>query len=522
MKHLTVLLTLFFYQFSSAQTWSDNVAQIVYNKCAQCHHTGGISSTPLTTYSQVVAMSAAIYDAVAQDEMPPWPPNNEYQQYVHDRALSTTDKATILSWLTNGTPEGNASNTPPPPVFNLGSILGAGDLEVQIPTYMSKAQTGHDDYACFSIPSGLTSNRVIKSIEIIPGNRSIVHHALVYIDPNDVEVTDSIGGDCSSPASTNTFLIAGYTPGCSPVTLPSTAPLKLGIPIASGSNIYFAMHYPDGSYGEFDSTKVILHFYPPNETGIRQVYASPIIQNWDFILPPNQITHVTGSYPAGTSGLNNNISVLSVFPHMHLLGNDIKAYATTSINDTIPFIEVPEWDFHWQDFYFFKHMPFLPIGTTIRAEGNYNNTTSNLNNPNNPPITVYPGLNTNDEMFLVYFHYMIHQAGDENYDMEVLMTASLNKAIEKETAEINIFPNPSNDHFNIEMNCKPGDQISVSIFDFQGKLITKLCSNQQLFSTQFQTLWSGKNDNGENCKKGVYFISINLNGTFYNKRVIKN
>ena len=79
-----------------AQTWSDDVAEIVYNKCSQCHHTGGVGPFPLTTYAETSPMAAVMYDAIALDEMPPWPPNNDYQQYSHDRALSDADKTTFL------------------------------------------------------------------------------------------------------------------------------------------------------------------------------------------------------------------------------------------------------------------------------------------------------------------------------------------------------------------------------------------------------------------------------------------
>ena len=107
------------------------------------------------TYQETSSMSVALYDAVFQDRMPPWPPDNNYQQYVHDRSLSPTEKITMLDWLLNGTPEGNPANTPPPPIFNTGSLLGNGDLEIQIPTYMSKALSNGDDYVCFAMPSSI-------------------------------------------------------------------------------------------------------------------------------------------------------------------------------------------------------------------------------------------------------------------------------------------------------------------------------------------------------------------------------
>ncbi len=517
MKTFFLFITILILEFPAfSQNWSDNVAQIFYDKCSKCHHHGGIAPVPLTTFSEVSSIAAAIQNYVTSDEMPPWPPSNTYQQYSHNRALTSTEKSTILDWIGLGTPEGNASNTPPLPVFPSGALLGAGDLKVKIPRYMSKAQNGHDDYVCFSIPSGLTESRTIKSVEIIPGNRQIVHHALIYIDPTGNENTDT-SGHCSSPGLSTTKLIAGYTPGCSPMTLPSVSPLKLGIPIPLGSDIYFGMHYPAGSYGGFDSTEVIFHFYPVGETGIRQVYAADVIQNWTFTLPPNQITPVTASY----FPLTADVSILSVFPHMHLLGKSIKAYGVTPANDTLKFANLPNWDFHWQDFYFFKKMQFAPIGTVIKGEGVYDNTTSNPNNPNSPPVTVYPGLNTSDEMFLVYFHYMYHQAGDENYDMNALMSASLVEQLSAKNDIITVFPNPSNADSRIYFKAIPGDNLAVHIYDGQGLLVKKLRSNTMSSSSGTELNWDGTNENGTPVTKGIYYVSINLNGILTTEKIVR-
>jgi hypothetical protein len=377
---------------------------------------------------------------------------------------------------------------------------------------MSKATALTDDYVCFSIPSGLTQNRTIKSIEIVPGNRQIVHHALIFIDPAGNEVTDTIGGNCAGPSVGTTKLIAGYTPGATPMTLPSTAPLKLGIDIVAGSNVYFAMHYPVGSYGQLDSTKVIFHFYPSGTTGIRQVSADRIIENWSFSLPPNQTTYVSDQYPnAGT--LPGSISLLSVFPHMHLLGQQIKSYGLTAAGDTIKLIDIPQWDFHWQDFYFFKQLQKIPTGGKLKGEGSYFNST---------PSTVGAGLNTADEMFLVYFHWMLYQNGDENYNMEELLNASLQEQLIPVDSPISTYPNPFDESITIDIqNAKEGDILSLFIYDFQGKLIRRVAQSQVVGQIGALLTWDGKNELGENVKNGVYFASVRLNDVTYSSRVIK-
>jgi len=511
MKRLLLLSMICLSLGSYSQTYADDVAQLIFDNCATCHNPDGIAPFSLMNYSEVTAQAAGIYDAIAQDVMPPWPPNDDYKEFSHSRALEDSEKTTILDWFGNGMPEGNPSNTPAPPVFNSGALLGNGDLEVQIPTYMSKATAVSDDYVCFSVPSDQLTNRSIKAMEVIPGNPEIVHHALIYIDEAGTYQTDSTSGNCNGPTSAT--LVGGYTPGSSPLIFPNNTDLKLGMEMTANSNIVFAMHYPGGSYGEFDSTKVIFHFYDEQETGIREVSAAPILQNWSFVLPPDEITNVTASY----AGSGAEYSLLSVFPHMHLLGKNIKSYGLTPANDTIRIIDVPRWDFHWQDFYIFKNLVKLPSNTSLHAEGNFDNTVNNIHNPSNPPETVYPGLNTTDEMFLVYFHFLPYQTGDENYDLEEMTSLSLQEMVSKEElSNISIYPNPTTDVINIKIEGEQaGNNVSASVYDLNGRLVNKLVSGKK-FSGTTTLKW-----NGEEAKNGVYIVSIVLNGRHYSQRIVK-
>lgn len=521
---LTILFASFYFVSFGQVTWADDVADIVYNKCSQCHHTGGVGPFPLMTYAETNPLAAMIGASVTTDEMPPWPPNNDYQSYSHDRSLSAVEKTTILDWISNGTPEGNPANTPPPPVFQVGSIYGSGDLTVQIPTYMSKA-TSEDDYVCFAMPSNLPTNRVIKAIEIVPGNPAIVHHALIYIDPTSSSVTDTVGGDCGGPSSQNASLVMGYTPGSIPMTLPDQAPLKLGMTMPANSQVIFAMHFPEGSYGEYDSTKVIFHFYPPGETGIREVFSAPIIQDWAFLLAPNVETNLTSRYPPSPTTLPLNYSLLSIFPHMHLLGKSMEVYGIQPGLDTLKLMDLPEWDFEWQGYYFYEYIQKAEAGAYIKADAVYDNTAANPFNPNSPPQWVAAGLNTSDEMFLVYMHYMLYFPGDENYNIDSLMNLSTISLLEAEygPSQFSVYPNPFKEGVNVfSNNVSAGDKVSVFVYNSQGKIIKKLMQGEALKSDELHVQWDGMNESNQPTSGGLYFISINVNGSLTQHRVIKH
>lgn len=491
---------------SSAQsqvTWSTDVAAIMYENCTSCHRPNGVGPFSLLTYEDASENSWGISEAVLTDYMPPWHANNDYQTYAHTRGLTNQEKIDLVEWVNSGTLEGNVEDAPPPPVYPVdGFLVATPDLEVQIPEYTSQATSWSDDYVCFALPLGLTEDKKLRAYEVIPGNSQIVHHALCYIDP-DASYSTDLSGFCSGPTE---GLIGGYTPGAIPTIFPSNGDdINMGVTVPAGSSMVIAMHFPEGSAGETDDTKVRLYFYD-EEVEIREISTDPIIQNWSFNLPAGQITEVNGQY----NNIGTDISVLSAFPHMHLLGKDIRSYALDADNDTIRLIDIPHWDFEWQQFYFFENAQHLPAGSTIYGEGHFDNTSSNPHNPNDPPISVGPGLNTSDEMFLVYYHYLAYQEGDELLDMEEL--TSMPTFVEEHTAaqsiEVNTYPNPFTESITLDVNYKTSALASLYIYSAQGKLITKLAERQNIPAGNTQWTWTPD----ASVEAGVYYYSLMVNG----------
>src|SRR5690606_20421438 len=111
----------------------------------------------------------------------------------------------------------------------------------------------------------------------------------------------------------------------------------------------------------------------------------PLLENWFFCISPNTTRYVDDWYPSMSAGVPADYSLLSVFPHSHLLGKMMESYAISSSNDTTPLIRIPHWDFEWQDFYFFKNIVKLEAGSRIYGRALYDNRASNPHNPFNPP-----------------------------------------------------------------------------------------------------------------------------------------
>jgi hypothetical protein len=100
------------------------------------------------------------------------------------------------------------------------------------------------------------------------------------------------------------------------------------------------------------------------------------------------------------------LQVVAVFPHMHLLGRTMKLEASLPDHSNQCMLNVDDWDFHWQGFYLYKRLQSMPAGSVLKLSGTYDNSESNPDQPNHPPLDVRYGESTTDEMFLAILSYI--------------------------------------------------------------------------------------------------------------------
>ena len=110
-------------------------------------------------------------------------------------------------------------------------------------------------------------------------------------------------------------------------------------------------------------------------------------------IPAGEGAHVSGQdfKPTGESEL------IAVAPHMHLLGQRIRADLVRADGTEECLVDIPDWDFQWQAAYFFPdgQTPALGPGDTLRLRCTYDN--SEAGQPTDrPPETVGWGDGTYD------------------------------------------------------------------------------------------------------------------------------
>lgn len=489
-KYIFATIAFLAHWAAMAQTpnWSENIATIIYNKCAKCHHSGGIAPFSLMTYQEAANASFYLADAVTERRMPPWPPSPSYSSFAHQRVLTQQEIDLINQWYSIGAPQGNPNLAPPPPVFNNNSELPIVDLTKVIQTYT--VQNSQDEYRCFAIPSGISQKKFAQAIEIIPGNGSIVHHVLVFYDSTgqcaQMDANDPLPGYSCFGASGcgNSRLIGLWVPGSTPQFYPQ----GMGIELNANGHFVLQVHYAPGSQGLKDSTRINIKFTPNNF--VRPIYISPPLDhlgsltNGPLIIPANETKTFYSQYTVPVT-----VSALAIGPHMHLIGSSIKSYAFApdAPNDTIRFINIPKWDFHWQGMYFFPKVKKIVSGTSLRAEAFYDNTLNNPFNPNNPPQLVHLGEGTGDEMMLVYFAYTLYMNGDENIVQDTTTGTFTFNDEPSVIGDIQLLPNPAGEQATLLIQAFDYTPVNINVYDLNGRLVMQVAS-QKILSEMINSL----------------------------------
>jgi hypothetical protein len=271
---------------------------------------------------------------------------------------------------------------------------GEPDLVVKLPTYPLAAE-GHDVYRNLVVEIPVEETRWVEYVELRPGNRTAVHHARMMVD----ETTSSReldhedpgpgfdGMELTSNASNPDGHFIGWTPG--KTRLP---PLEgMAWRLDPGTDLVVQLHLRTSGEPQDVAAQVEFHFadQPPTRHP-----AIVVVSSLQIDIPAGATEYeVSNSFT-----LPVDVDVLSVYPHAHYLGKDLRATALLPNGREVPLIHIPDWDFNWQDDYRFADPISLPAGTTIVKQFSFDNSSENPHNPVDPPKRVVYGSNSDDEM----------------------------------------------------------------------------------------------------------------------------
>lgn len=385
-------------------TFSREVVRLLQAHCQGCHHDGGIAPFPLVTYQDAYAHRLQIQHEVVSRRMPPWKADASCSAFEGDPRLADAEIRTLDSWVLSGAPEGDRRLLPAPLRFDDGWELGAPDLELALPKPFLPDFSNGDVYRCFRLPTGLQAQRYLSAVEVVPGNRTMVHHVLLFADTANASAAlegkdGQPGYPCfGGPGFDAVSPLGGWVPGFRNSSLPD----GIGIDLPAGAPVVIQVHYSARTGGVApDLTRVGLHF--ARAPVQKRLLTLPLV-NQTFVLPAGQSAiPVRASYGPTPAA----ITLRRIAPHMHLLGRSMSVTATPPGGPPRCLVNVPDWDFHWQGFYAYKTPVPVPLFSTLALAATYDNSAANPENPNVPPKDVRWGDATSDEMCLCYLSFTL-------------------------------------------------------------------------------------------------------------------
>ncbi len=363
-------------------TYAGDVAAIIQNKCQTCHRPGQVGPFSLLTYDDTTKHTAMIREVLDDRRMPPWHADPRYGHFANDRSLSPRERATFMAWLDQGTPLGDPKQMPPPRKFPEGWTIGKPDVVFELPeTYYVPAQ-GVVSYVYFRVPTNFKEDMWVQAAEAVPGDRSVVHHIIVYV--NDPKAPRGPGG------RPQPMHFTGYAPGDAPSVFPQGTAKR----IPAGSDLLFQVHYTPVGKVKTDRSKLGLVFAKTQPT--REAFTAGIA-NPDLLIPAHRDNVAVNS----SWVLPSSARLLSLFPHMHLRGKDFTFTITKPGESPQVVLSVPAYDFGWQTYYILAEPMILPRGTKIDCVAHFDNSENNPYNPD-PGKMVSWGEQTFEEMMIGY------------------------------------------------------------------------------------------------------------------------
>ena len=406
-------------------TFNKDVAPILQQHCQSCHRAGGIAPMALMTYENARPWAKAIRARVVKGQMPPWFANPGFAPLRNAPQITDTDIRTLVSWVDSGAVEGNAADKPLPRHWANGWRT-TPDVVVSMKNAYSVPATGAGQILQFFIPSPFKEDTWVTSIEIQPGDPSVVHHVIlqttdsmpplpkVTVTTDGVEVKADVVVLGDAPASVNsggyygnffpsgpgtfTTMEAVYAPGTQPLNFGFNGSAKL---IPAGKPLRLEVHYTPNGKATTDQTRVGF-----------TLAKGPVNRRF-VIMAPEHLGDTLKPIPAGAANWETrgelkflkDVDLAWFMPHMHLRGKDM-TFQLIYPNGKKETVLSATFNFHWQLGYELERPIHAPKGTRLLVTAHHDNS---LNNPYNPNAneTVAWGDLTSQEMMVPWFGVIV-------------------------------------------------------------------------------------------------------------------
>jgi Tfp pilus assembly protein PilF len=423
-------------------TFNRDIAPILFQYCAPCHHPGEAGPFPLLTYADAKAHARQISAVTSTRFMPPWLPELQELRFADELRLSDEQITLIQKWVEQGAVEGAPADLRAAPRFVPGWQLGQPDKIVEAEKPYTLPASGSDMYWNFIFRTPVERTRWLKAIEIRPGDKRVVHHANILVDRGrsarhqESERGAGFAG-MELKIESETFDPDSHFLFWKPGTVTKPEPEGMALRLDKDTDLVLNIHLQPSGKPEKIQPSLGLYFTDKPATLFPLLLQLENDRQLD--IPPGEKNFlVTDRFT-----LPVDVALLAIYPHAHYLGKDLRALVTLPDGSTETLIHIPRWDLNWQAVYRYADPVPLPKGTTISMRYVYDNSNENVANPNHPPRRVVAGNRSSDEMAHLWLQVLPRTSSEANSDARMVLQEAM--------ARHNVDKNPADfeAHYNL-------------------------------------------------------------------------
>jgi len=410
-------------------TYYKDIAPLIQLKCAGCHKPGDSGPFSLLTYEDVAKRASFIKEVIQNRYMPPWKADSHYVSFANERSLTNKEIETIAKWVDDKMPKGKETAFKRPSPENAPSTIYGRKPDLILTTADTFHITGDglERYVVYKIPFELKDSANVEAVEFYSNNKKLIHHAnyAVHSVPDaSIDINKTLSFINLTEDDRRKFdqyrpyqKIMTYYGGWIPGTSYESYPKEFGWVMPRRGVILLTVHYAPSVTDEASISGINLFFTKtPIARKVKVIsFGSGGIGEREIDPPFFLKANEEKKFTLEVTNPNEDQSILYVWPHMHLVGKDFKAYITNSSGDTTRLVYIPRWDFRWQEIYRFRQLVKVKKGSVIHIECTYDNTAGNPFNPNSPPKNIFSrgDMKTTDEMMTLMMIFLPYKEGDE-------------------------------------------------------------------------------------------------------------
>ena len=269
--------------------------------------------------------------------MPPWFADPAHGMFANDARLTPQQIDTIVRWVDGGALRGNPADEPKLPALTEGWQLGEPDYIITLPHRERSRRREGTTFPTPNLTLDIPGRSLDSRLEIRPSNREVTHHSVIFTAPRwrAGRRRGRRVGIFRRARRVGRRHAADGVPGRHG-TLAAQGPATAHQPALSPER-----------QAATDQTRVGLYW---GKGELKKEVASALAGDLTFQIPPRAKNHEMRAVYV----VDQDINVVSYFPHMHLRGKDMTMTATLPDGRRQTLLSVPAYDFNWQLFYYPK------------------------------------------------------------------------------------------------------------------------------------------------------------------------